>query len=68
MSAPFDTRFATCDRCAADDIVATVGAAAVCRWCMEDAIIAIKYPHSVTMREAATKEAEEKRKEAAHAG
>lgn len=68
MSPPFDTRFATCDRCASDDIVATVGAAAVCRWCMEDAIIAIKYQHSDAAREAAMEAAEEKRKEAAHAG
>ena len=49
VSPPFDTRFATCDRCASDDIVATVGAAAVCRWCMEDAIIAIKYQHAVNL-------------------
>ena len=68
MSAPFDARFGTCDRCAADDVVVSIGAATTCRWCMEDAIIAIKYQHSDAAREAAMEAAEEKRKEAAHAG
>ena len=33
MSAPFDARFGTCDRCAADDVVVSIGAATTCRWC-----------------------------------